>query len=239
MSIGQTQIMGIVNVNDDSFFAASRAATSDAFCRRVDYLLENGASIIDVGAVSSRPGASPVDGRREWARLEPAVRAAARRYPDVTFSIDTFRSDIVLRAYGEMGEFIVNDISAGAWDEAMLPAAGRLGLPYIAMHLQGTFETMHDEYHYDDVVASVVEYFDHFALRAKENGIEEWILDPGFGFSKSNEDNMTLLENLSRFKAFGRPILVGISHKRFTAGRLGELEFLALSSGASILRTHL
>lgn len=239
MSIGQTKIMGIVNVNEDSFYAASRAASEDAFCRRVDDLLSRGASIIDIGAISSRPGAAMVDSAEEWARLEPAVRAAARRYAGVTFSIDTFRSEIVRKVFDVMGPFIVNDISAGAWDEAMLPSAGRLGLPFIAMHLQGTFSTMHDSYHYDDVVASVLDYFRQFELRAKESGIEDWILDPGFGFSKSNEDNMTLLENLPRLKAFGRPILVGISHKRFTAGRLEELEALALSSGASILRTHL
>lgn len=234
------KIMGVVNVNEDSFYAPSRAASEDAFCRRVDSLLERGATIIDIGAVSSRPGATLVGAADEWRRLEPALHTAARRYGGVAFSIDTFRSETALRAFEILGKYIVNDISAGAWDGAMLPLVGKLGLPYVAMHLQGTFETMHDSFLYDDVVGSVVSYFRNFEVRAKETGIKDWILDPGFGFSKSSEDNMILLRNLPRLKeAFGRPVLVGISHKRFTAGRLEELEAMALELGASILRTHL
>ena len=239
MGGGQTKIMGIVNVNDDSFYEASRSAGCEAFCRRVDYLLESGASIIDIGAVSSRPGAVAVSAAEEWERLAPVLREAARRYSGVSFSLDTFRSDIVLRAYELMGPFIVNDISAGAWDEQMVPLVGRLGLRYIAMHLQGTFATMHAAWFYEDVVSSVIEYFESFSRCAASCGVEDWILDPGFGFSKSAADNMRLLEALPRLKVLGRPILVGISHKRFTAGRLAELEALAAARGADILRSHL
>lgn len=239
MHNGRTEIMGVVNVNGDSFYALSRVSSQEAFCRRVDFLLEKGASIIDVGAVSSRPGAVMVSEAEEWQRLEPVLYAASHRYSSVTFSIDTFRSEIAGRSFDILGPFIINDISAGAWDGRMLPLAGRLGLTYVAMHLQGTFGTMHGSYSYEDIVESVIAYFRRFEAVAKENGIADWILDPGFGFSKSDDDNMRLLQNLSSLKVFGRPILVGISHKRFTAGRLEELEAMAIASGVSILRTHL
>ena len=142
MGIGQTKIMGIVNINDDSFYAPSRAASADAFRRRADALLEAGADILDLGPMSSRPGALLVDADEEWRRLEPIVEEAARHYAGVTFSIDTFRASVVVMAYQAMGRFWINDISSGEWDAAMLPVAGRLGLRYIAMHHQGTFETI-------------------------------------------------------------------------------------------------
>ena len=250
MESGQTKIMGIINLNEDSFYAPSRAASADAFRRRADALLEAGADILDLGPMSSRPGAVLVDAEEEWARLEPVAEAAARHYSDVTFSIDTFRAKIVLRAYQVMGRFWINDISSGEWDEAMLPVAGRLGLRYIAMHHQGDFTTMHQPYHYDDVVAGVKQYFRDFSVRAREAGISDWILDPGFGFSKSNEDNQTLFDRLDELKSFRRPLLVGVSRKRFiwqtrgltpdTCGDIvREYEARAAALGADIIRTHI
>lgn len=250
MERGATKIMGIINLNTDSFYAPSRAATADAFRRRADALLSQGTDILDLGACSSRPGAEEIDAETEWARLEPVLEIASREYAGVPFSIDTYRASIVLMAYQALGRFIVNDISAGEWDEAMLPVTGRLGLRYIAMHHQGDFQTMHAPYHYDDVVASVKQYFRDFALRAKEAGVADWILDPGFGFSKSNEDNQLLFDRLDEFKSFRRPILIGVSRKRFiwqprgltpdTCGDIvREYEERARSLGASIIRTHL
>ena len=250
MGIGQTKIMGIINVDGDSFYAPSRAATVDAFRRRADLLLEAGADILDLGAVSSRPGAEEVDADTEWTRLEPVVEEAARHYADVTFSIDTFRASVVILAYQAMGRFWVNDISSGEWDEAMLPVTGRLGLRYIAMHHQGTFATMHQPYTYDDVVEAVKEYFRNFSVRAREAGVADWVLDPGFGFSKSNEDNQLLFDRLDELKSFRRPILVGVSRKRFiwqprgltpaTCGdAVREYESRAAALGADIIRTHL
>ena len=250
MESGQTKIMGIINLNEDSFYAPSRAASADAFRRRADALLEAGADILDLGPMSSRPGATLVDAEEEWARLEPVAEAAARHYPDVAFSIDTFRATIVLRAYQVMGRFWINDISSGEWDEAMLPVAGRLGLRYIAMHHQGDFTTMHQPYQYVDVVAGVKQYFRDFAVRAKEAGISDWVLDPGFGFSKSNEDNQTLFDRLDELKSFRRPLLVGVSRKRFiwqtrgltpdTCGDIvREYEARAAALGADIIRTHI
>ena len=232
------KLMGIVNVNEDSFIEASRAAGADEAKRRIDGLLERGCDIIDIGAVSSRPGASSVSAEEEWRRLEPVLEMVSRDFKGYSFSIDTFRASIVVAAYQTIGKFTVNDISAGDWDAAMLPTAGRLGLRFIAMHRRGTFGTMHDEYRYDDVVSSVEEYFNDFKERAREAGIDNWILDPGFGFSKSAEDNLKLLDGLGRFKIFRRPILVGISRKRFTAGASEELERKAVDNGATIIRTH-
>ena len=242
--------MGIINLNEDSFYAPSRAATGDAFRRRADDLLARGASILDIGAMSSRPGAEEIDTEEEWARLEPIVEIIAREYAGVTFSIDTYRSSIVLMAYQAMGRFWVNDISSGEWDEAMLPVAGRLGLRYVAMHHQGSFQTMHQPYAYDDVVQSVKQYFRDFAVRARAAGLADWILDPGFGFSKSNEDNQLLFERLDELKSFRRPLLVGVSRKRFiwqprgltpdTCGDIvREYEARAAALGADIIRTHL
>ena len=242
--------MGIINLNEDSFYAPSRAKGVDAFCRRADALLEAGADILDLGACSSRPGAEEVGTEEEWNRLEPVVAEAARRYAGVTFSIDTYRAAIVVMAYQEMGPFWVNDISAGEWDEAMLPVTGRLGLRYVAMHHQGTFATMHQPYAYDDVVEEVKRYFRDFAVRAREAGVADWVLDPGFGFSKSNEDNQLLFDRLDELKSFRRPLLVGISRKRFiwqprgltpdTCGPVvREYEERAAAMGADIIRTHL
>lgn len=250
MSIGQTKIMGIINVDGDSFYAPSRAATVDAFRRRADRLLDAGADILDLGAVSSRPGAVEVDAEEEWKRLEPVVEEAARHYADVTFSVDTFRASVVLQVYQAMGRFWINDISAGEWDAAMLPVAGRLGLRYVAMHHQGTFQTMHQTYVYDDIVTAVKQYFRDFAVRAKEAGISDWVLDPGYGFSKSNADNQQLFDRLDELKTFRRPILVGVSRKRFIWQPRGltpdtceketrSYQERAISMGADIIRTHL
>lgn len=241
------KLMGIVNVNDDSFYAGSRAASEEAFASRVRDLLAQGADIIDVGAVSSRPGSELVSCDEEWARLEPVLRLWAKEFQHARLSLDTFRTEIVHRAYGIVGDFMVNDISAGGEDERMLPTVGLLGLQYVAMHRQGDFLTMHGDYVYDDVVASVCGYFAEFARRAEECGVEDWILDPGFGFSKSREDCITLLERLPELGVFGRPVLVGISRKRMTGAAPGsdealratnEMHRLAVRGGASILRVH-
>ena len=241
------KLMGIVNVNGDSFYGGSRAATKEAFASRVRELLAQGADIIDVGAVSSRPGSELVPCEDEWARLEPVLRLWAKEFPEARLSIDTFRTEIVNRAYGIVGDFIVNDISAGTEDERMLPTVGVLGLQYVAMHRQGDFLSMHGDYSYDDVVASVCAYFSEFARRADEFGVEDWILDPGFGFSKSREDCIILLERLGELGVFGRPVLVGISRKRMTGAPAGsdealrvtnEMHRLAVRGGASILRVH-
>ena len=239
METADVKLMGVVNVNDDSFFAESRAAGTEAFIARVQELKERGIRLIDIGAVSSRPGAEYVGEAEEWRRLEPVLQLWAREFSDLELSIDTFRSRIVKRAYDFVGRFLVNDISAGAEDLNMLGTVSFLGLPYVAMHRRGNFATMHDAWHYDDVTAEVLQYFRNFAAQADALDID-WILDPGIGFSKSSEESLTLLRNLSRFRdEFHRPILVGVADKRITkVVPQDELHRLAVQGGATILRVH-
>ncbi|MBQ7639789.1 MAG: dihydropteroate synthase [Bacteroidales bacterium] len=239
MDTGEVKMMGVVNVNDDSFFAESRAAGAEAFMARVNSLKERGIRLIDIGAVSSRPGAEYVGEAEEWRRLEPVLQIWSREFSDLELSIDTFRSRIVKRAYDLVGRFLVNDISAGAEDLNMLGTVSFLGLPYVAMHRRGDFSSMHNDWHYDDVVEEVLDYFRVFAAQADALDID-WILDPGIGFSKSSKESLTLLRNLSRFRdEFHRPILVGVADKRITkVVSQDELHRLAVQGGATILRVH-
>lgn len=233
------RIMGIFNANRDSFFAPSRYNMS---------ILESGADIIDVGAVSTRPGAAEVSEADEWSRLEPVLRALADSTAEI--SVDTTRAAVVERCCDVLGRpVIVNDISAGEDDPAMLSTVARMGLTYVAMHKRGTPSTMQSLCGYGDVVAEVLEYFKDFAVKASDAGIEDWILDPGFGFAKDIRQNYTLLDSLDSFSVLGRPLLVGISRKSFIYKPLGlspeeslpatqALHLAALERGADILRVH-
>lgn len=218
--------MGILNLTPDSFFESSRY-NMDIF--------DSGADIVDIGAVSSRPGAPAVSRELEWSRLKPVLSAlpAGKR-----ISIDTTGSGIVRRAHALIGDFIVNDISAGEDDPKMLSTVAELGLPYIAMHKRGNPQSMDRLTDYDDVVEDVMDYFRAFSLKAQDAGIQNWILDPGFGFAKNDWQNLSLLNNLERFKAFGRPVLVGIADKRFTHGQTEKMHREAVLHGADILRVH-
>ena len=228
-------IMGIVNVTPDSFLPGSRCLSRDAAARVME-LFRAGADIVDIGAVSTRPGAARVSEEEEWRRLEPVLDTLE---DGDRISIDTVRSSIVRKVFERLGRFTVNDISAGEADPDMLRTAGELGLGYIAMHSRGTPETMDSLCDYPHgVTAEVLDYFDRFSLKAEKAGLKEWILDPGFGFAKTEEQNLELLENLREFKRFGKPVLVGIADKRFTRGRTEEYHRKALENGADILRVH-
>lgn len=226
-------VMGIINATPDSFWERSRYNTA---------ILESGADIIDIGAVSTRPGAAGVDEEEEWARLEPVLRLA-KDFPHI--SIDTTRSSIVRRAFDLIGPFIVNDISAGEDDPDMLRTAGELGLPFIAMHKRGSPRTMDSLTDYADdgsglppVVAAVRQYFRDFAVRAGEAGIRDWTADPGFGFAKTTEQNLELLDHLDVLKDEGWPVLAGVADKRFTNGHTEECHAKAILHGADMLRVH-
>ena len=247
----QIDIMGIVNLTDDSYFAKSRCASPDQALVLAARHIAEGASILDVGAVSTRPGADPVDGDEEWRRLAPALEALRREFPTVRISLDTTRASVVEKAYDLIGDFIVNDISAGEDDLMMLQTAGRLGLAYIAMHKRGDPKTMQQLTDYGDVVSDVRLYFEQFASKAKENGIRDWILDPGFGFAKTIEQNYALLRSLGGFRDIdgGRRLLVGVSRKSMIYKALGispeealpatqAVHLRALENGADILRVH-
>lgn len=220
------RIMGILNLTPDSFHEPSRHCLD---------ILDSPADIIDIGAVSTRPGASPVGIEEEWARLEPVLKGLET---SKRISIDTTRSEIVRRSHDIIGDFIVNDISASEDDPGMLETVARLGLEYIAMHKRGNPCTMDSMTDYDDVVEDVAEYFRQFERKAADAGVRNWILDPGFGFAKTEEQNLQLLSDLRRFKEFGRPVLVGIADKRFTHGQNEKLHREAILGGADILRVH-
>lgn len=248
-------IMGIVNLTDDSYFAESRCIDVQAALGRIGKLVEEGADIIDIGACSTRPGALPVGAEEEWSRLEPVLTAAKASFQNVTLSIDTYWASVVEKTFALIGPFIVNDITAGEADSQMLPTVGRLGLKYIAMHMRGTPETMQQLTYYDDIVSEVREYFENFAHKAENNGIRDWILDPGFGFAKTLDQNYALMRGLDRFKneltGTNPPsqLLVGISRKSMIYKLLNispeeslsatqALHMVALQKGADILRVH-
>ena len=244
------RILGIVNLTDDSYYAPSRVGSCDALVERVGQMVAEGMDIVDIGACSTRPGSRPVGAEEEWRRLEPALQALRKAFPELPVSIDTYWSTVVARVYDLIGPFTVNDISAGSFDPSMLPLAGGLGLPYIAMHMRGTPETMQSLTDYPDgVTAEVLRYFQEFAIRAAEAGIEDWVLDPGFGFAKTVEQNWTLLQELDRLQVLRHPILVGISRKSMIYKRFGitpeeslpatqVAHYIALQHGATLLRVH-
>jgi len=253
--VEKIQLMGIVNLTDDSFFPESRMLSEDGsvdisrLLDRAGTMLSEGADILDIGACSTRPGSVPVGADEEWRRLRPALLALREAFPDARFSVDTYWASVVERVYGAIGPFLVNDISAGTLDPRMLPTAGRLGLPYVAMHMRGTPENMLSLTDYDDVVADVKAFFRAFALRASEAGITDWILDPGFGFAKTTSQNWELLLRLHELQDLGRPILVGLSRKSMIYKKFGltpetalaptqAAHRIAIREGAAILRVH-
>ena len=249
------EIMGIVNITDDSYFAESRCVDVRAALERVSRMLEEGADIIDIGACSTRPGSVPVGADEEWRRLEPVLKAIKEVFPHARLSIDTYWSSVVRQAYEIIGDFIVNDISAGEDDPEMLPTVGELGLTYVAMHKRGNPQTMQSMSDYQDVVAEVKSYFDDFSAKADSCGIKDWILDPGIGFAKTIEQNYDIVRRLEEFKDVRKTdgetpkVLVGVSRKSLIYKYLEispeeslpatqVLHLAALQNGADILRVH-
>lgn len=241
-------VLGIINVNEDSFFEASRTTTDGAVLRAAQ-LLSEGADILDIGAASTRPGAGIITEREEWKRLEDALKGIRKAFPDARISIDTYNSTTIRRAYDVIGPVMVNDISAGALDKNMLSTVGKLGLEYIAVHMRGTPRTMMALATYDDVVSAVKGYFWEFSAKAQDAGIKDWILDPGFGFAKTSRQNFQLLSRLHELKDLGRPILAGVSRKSMIYKTLEitpeealpatqVVHFKALEEGATLLRVH-
>lgn len=249
------QVMGIVNLTDDSFYQGSRCLGVAEAVNRVSEMLEAGADIIDFGACSTRPGSSPVGAEEEWRRLAPVLAEVHGAFPDAEISIDTYFSSVVSKAYDLIGDFIINDISAGEDDPMMLKTAGLLGLTYVAMHKRGTPADMQEFTDYNDVVSDVISYFRDFAEKAQAAGIRNWILDPGFGFAKTLEQNWELMRGLSDLKALCREsggpqgILAGVSRKSMIC-RLLDIapeqslsatqvaHLMAIEGGADILRVH-
>lgn len=229
--------MYAVNLSPDSFWKPSRT-DEGGFPELYEKLTLAGADWIDLGAVSTRPGAEAVDGEEEWKRLEGTIKwLAGRKGPAI--SVDTVRSETVRRVYDILGPFTVNDISAGEDDARMLPTVAELGLEYIAMHKRGTPATMDSLCDYPEgVVKALTDYFSGFSEKAAALGINDWILDPGLGFAKTVDQCWEILENLEALKVFGKRILVGTGDKRFTSGRKKRADETALLHGADIIRRH-
>ena len=249
----KTEVMGIVNLTDDSFYEGSRflgkdgSLNLDTLLERIDSMISEGAAIIDLGACSTRPGSDSVPEEEEWRRMYPALTLLASERPGIHLSIDTFRPGIVSRAFDIVGRFIVNDVSGGS--SSMWQLVGELGLEYVAMHTRGTPKNMQSLTDYDDVTVAVREFFSVFSEKADLYGVTDWILDPGFGFAKTVEQNWQLLREMSVLKDFGRPVLAGLSRKSFLYKPLGitpgealpatcAANLIALQNGADILRVH-
>lgn len=251
---GAEPVMAIVNVTPDSFFAGSRRQSEAEIGAAAERALLEGAGIIDLGGYSSRPGAEDVSPEEEYRRLERGIevvrRVAGEEFP---LSVDTFRAEVVRRLYDRFGAFVVNDISAGELDAEMIGAVGQLGLPYIAMHMRGTPQTMTTLTDYSGeeggVVGAVMRYFVAKVAEVRAAGVKDLILDPGFGFAKTVEQNFELLGQMDKLALFGCPVLAGLSRKSMIWRTLettpaealngtSVLNWEALRRGASILRVH-
>ena len=250
VSLEKPLVMGIVNVTPDSFFAGSRIDGAKALRERLDTLVREGATLADLGAYSSRPGAEEVSPEEERRRLRPALQILRDEYPDLPVSVDTFRSDVARMAVEEYGASMINDISGGGLDPAMYRTMSELQVPYILMHMKGDPQTMQSLTDYSDVTLDVIDYFTERIGKLLELGLHDIILDPGFGFSKTTEQNYELLMHLDDLThTFTQPVLVGVSRKSMIYRPLGctpaealggttFLHALALERGAQILRVH-
>ena len=242
-------IMGILNVTPDSFYAGCRATDEEALAARVDEIVEQGGDVIDIGAYSTRPGASVVSADEELARLCKAMTVVRARAPHVFTSVDTYRANVAFTAISELGVDIVNDVSGGELDEKMFATVASLHVPYILMHMRGTPETMQQLTQYDNVTLQVIKHLESRIKVLHEMGVSDIIADPGFGFSKTLEQNYQMLAQLEQFHSLQVPLLVGVSRKSMIYKALGStpalalngttaVHVLALMAGAHILRVH-
>ena len=248
IDLSTPKVMGIINLTPDSFYAGSRKSGADEALHQAKKMLDEGATFLDLGAYSSRPGADDISMQEETDRLLPVVEAVATHFPDAVLSIDTFRSQVAEAAV-KAGAHIINDISGGRLDENMFAKVARLQVPYILMHMKGNPKTMDHEAQYNDVFAEVYDYFVDRYDQLKQLGVHDVIIDPGFGFAKKREHSYALMNLLQDFKALQLPVLAGVSRKKMIYGLLGTtsaealngttaLNAIALTKGANILRVH-
>ena len=243
-------VMAIINITPDSFFENSRANSEESILKSAQYAIDNGASILDIGGYSTRPGADAVTEEEEIERVSFALNTIRSRFPDIPISVDTFRGNVARMAVKEFGVGMINDVSGFEWDENMLDAIVELQVPYILMHSKGNPQTMQSLTRYDDFLSDILQYFAKKIAILRERGFnKEIIIDPGFGFAKTVEQNYTLLRELDVFECFKAPILVGISRKSMIYKPLNiepaealngtsVLNTLAIERGANILRVH-
>lgn len=241
-------VFGILNITPDSFFDGGKYLTEKSWLKRVEEMLLEGADVIDIGAYSSRPGASDINIEEEENRLLPVIKSIKKHFKDVVISIDTFRSSVAEKSV-DMGANIINDIGGGTLDEKMFETIIKLNVPYILMHIQGNPQTMQQNPVYKNIVSDVYSYFESKIEFLNQNNFNKIIIDPGFGFGKTIEDNFILVKNLKVFTDFKLPIMVGFSRKSMVTKILNckseesllgtsVLNAFALSKGAKILRVH-
>jgi dihydropteroate synthase len=249
MDLSEPQVMGILNVTPDSFYAGSRMETEKDIINRLHQITSEGASILDIGAYSSRPDAEHISTEEEMNRLRTGLDLVRKHQPEAVVSVDTFRADVAKMCVEEYGVAIINDISAGHMDPAMFETIAKLSVPYIMMHMQGTPQDMQMNPHYDNLLKEVFLYFAERVQKLRDLGVKDIIIDPGFGFGKTLEHNYELMNHLDEFRLFELPLLVGISRKSMIYKLLGTtpeealngttvLNTLALMKGANILRVH-
>lgn len=241
-------VMGIINVTPDSFYAGSRQQQIADIVQQAQKMVAQGATFIDIGGSSTRPGAAEVTEEEELKRVIPAIEAIVKELPEANLSIDTFRATVA-KAGVEAGACLINDISGGELDTQMFEMVGRLQVPYILMHMKGTPQTMASLNQYDDLLPDIINYFQQKVYLLRQLGLKDIILDAGFGFAKNIEQNYFLLKHLDQFQIFGLPLLAGLSRKSLIYKKLGipveealhgttVLNTLALSKGVSLLRVH-
>ena len=249
VTIIEPWVMGILNVTPDSFFGDSRCEEKEKITRRIQQIIEEGAKIIDIGGYSSRPGASHISADEEYSRLAMAMEIVKHTAPEAIVSIDTFRADVARRCIEEWKADIINDISGGNLDNEMFDTVSTLGTPYILMHMRGTPSTMSQLTLYDDVTTDVIAELAQKIKTLEAKGLQDIIIDPGFGFSKTTSQNFELMNNLNAFHKLHKPLLVGISRKSMIYKTLNgtpetalngttALNTIALMKGAHILRVH-
>ncbi len=241
-------VMGILNVTPDSFYDGGRYSTEKQWIELVQKMITDGAGMVDIGAISTRPGAMEVSEEEEFSRLSPAVKAIRREFPNFPISIDTWRSQIAKQSI-DAGANIINDISGGLFDQEMFATIAKLNVPYIMMHTGGRPEVMQENPKYNNLVNDIIEFFAIQLQKLRELGVHDIIIDPGFGFGKTLDHNYQLLAKLGTFQLFELPILVGISRKSMIQKFLNRtsdeslngtsvIHTIALMQGASILRVH-
>ena len=249
VTIDRPWVMGIINITPDSFYSGSRVNDEQMLIERVGRMLDDGADVLDIGACSTRPGSESVDAQGEMARLDWALTAIRRAFPDAILSVDTYRAEVARRCVAEWGVDIINDISAGTLDPEMFAMVAQLKVPYVLMHMRGTPETMSSLTDYQNVAAEVLEWRARRIDELRQMGVADIIADPGFGFAKTLEQNYELLARLEAFHALDAPLLVGVSRKRMIYTPLQctadealngttVINTIALLQGAHFLRVH-
>jgi len=248
IDLSTPQVMGILNVTPDSFFDGSRFSNEKAILQHIEKITNEGASMVDIGGYSTRPGASDITEKEELNRVIAPIQSILRNFPDTIISIDTFRSSVAKAAIDE-GALVINDVSGGEADGKMFDTVAALNVPYIMMHMRGTPQTMTQQTAYENLLKEIIDYFHKKINILHSKGVKDIMVDPGFGFAKTPSQSFELLQHLDHFKILGKPILAGLSRKSMIWKTLSttaenalngttSLNTIALLKGASLLRVH-